>query len=67
MCYVCNAKNNTAKNILGFDKISFVDGEGSGVFDNEIADTLGISEVNARVKMNRIKGKLKKILNPLGT
>jgi RNA polymerase sigma-70 factor (ECF subfamily) len=27
---------------------------------------LGISEVNARVKMNRIKGKLKKILNPLG-
>lgn len=40
MCYVCNAKNNTAKNILGFDKISFVDGEGSGVFDNEIADTL---------------------------
>jgi RNA polymerase sigma-70 factor (ECF subfamily) len=31
---------------------------------NEIADTLGISEVNARVKMNRIKGKLKKILNP---
>ncbi|QEE50160.1 sigma-70 family RNA polymerase sigma factor [Flavobacterium alkalisoli] len=30
----------------------------------EIADTLGISEVNARVKMNRIKGKLKKILNP---
>jgi RNA polymerase sigma-70 factor (ECF subfamily) len=32
----------------------------------EIAETLGISEVNARVKMNRIKGKLKKILNPLG-
>ena len=31
----------------------------------EIAETLGISEVNARVKMNRIKGKLKKILNPL--
>ena len=28
----------------------------------EIAETLGISEVNARVKMNRIKGKLKKIL-----
>jgi DNA-directed RNA polymerase specialized sigma24 family protein len=28
----------------------------------EIAETLGISEVNARVKMNRIKGK-KKILN----
>jgi RNA polymerase sigma-70 factor, ECF subfamily len=33
----------------------------------EIAQTLGISEVNARVKMNRIKGKLKKILNPLGS
>lgn len=30
----------------------------------EIADTLGISEVNARVKMNRIKGKLRSILNP---
>ncbi len=30
----------------------------------EIAETLGISEVNARVRMNRIKGKLKKILNP---
>ncbi|MEZ4779102.1 MAG: sigma-70 family RNA polymerase sigma factor [Flavobacteriaceae bacterium] len=30
----------------------------------EIADTLGISEVNARVKMNRIKEKLKTILNP---
>jgi RNA polymerase sigma-70 factor, ECF subfamily len=30
----------------------------------EISQTLGISEVNARVKMNRIKGKLRKILNP---
>jgi RNA polymerase sigma-70 factor, ECF subfamily len=30
----------------------------------EISETLGISEVNARVKMNRIKGKLKKIMNP---
>ena len=30
----------------------------------EIAETLGISEVNARVKMNRIKEKLRKILNP---
>ncbi|MEC4113888.1 RNA polymerase sigma factor [Myroides pelagicus] len=30
----------------------------------EIAETLGISEVNARVKMNRIKTKLKQILNP---
>lgn len=28
----------------------------------EIAETLGISEVNARVKMNRIKSKLKKII-----
>ncbi|APD07379.1 ECF RNA polymerase sigma factor SigW [Flavobacteriaceae bacterium UJ101] len=28
----------------------------------EIAETLGISEVNARVKMNRIKTKLKKII-----
>ncbi|MGB3142717.1 MAG: sigma-70 family RNA polymerase sigma factor [Maribacter sp.] len=30
----------------------------------EIAETLGISEVNARVKMNRIKTKLRTILNP---
>ena len=30
----------------------------------EIAETLGISEVNARVKVNRIKAKLKTILNP---
>ena len=30
----------------------------------EIAETLGITDVNARVKMNRTKQKLKKILNP---
>ena len=30
----------------------------------EISDTLGISEVNARVKMNRIKKRLRTILNP---
>lgn len=30
----------------------------------EIAETLGITEVNARVKMNRTKTKLKKLLNP---
>lgn len=30
----------------------------------EISATLGISEVNARVKMNRIKNALKKVLNP---
>ena len=30
----------------------------------EISRTLGITEVNARVKMNRIKEKLRKILNP---
>jgi len=29
----------------------------------EISDTLGISEVNARVRMNRIKTKLKTQLN----
>ena len=33
-------------------------------FSKEIAETLGITEVNARVKMNRTKEKLKKILNP---
>jgi RNA polymerase sigma-70 factor, ECF subfamily len=31
---------------------------------SEISDTLGISEVNVRVKMNRVKNKLKKTLNP---
>lgn len=30
----------------------------------EIAQTMGITEVNARVKMNRIKKKLKTMLNP---
>ena len=30
----------------------------------EISETMGITEVNARVKMNRIKTKLKTILNP---
>jgi RNA polymerase sigma factor (sigma-70 family) len=30
----------------------------------EISETLGISEVNSRVKMNRIKEKLRSILNP---
>lgn len=30
----------------------------------EISQTLGISEVNARVKMNRVKNKLRTILNP---
>ena len=31
---------------------------------SEISETLGISEVNARVKMNRVKTKLRTILNP---
>lgn len=30
----------------------------------EISSLLGITEVNARVRMNRIKNKLKKVLNP---
>ena len=30
----------------------------------EISQTLGISEINARVKMNRAKEKLRRILNP---
>ncbi len=30
----------------------------------EISETIGISEVNARVKMNRIKTRLRTILNP---
>jgi RNA polymerase sigma-70 factor (ECF subfamily) len=30
----------------------------------EISETLGITEVNARVKMNRVKTKLRNLLNP---
>jgi len=30
----------------------------------EISETMGITEVNARVKMNRIKGKLRKLISP---
>ncbi len=30
----------------------------------EISETMGISEVNARVKMNRVKTKIRTILNP---
>jgi len=30
----------------------------------EIAETMGITEVNARVKMNRIKSRLKEMMNP---
>jgi len=30
----------------------------------EISETMGITEVNARVKMNRVKNKLRTILNP---
>jgi RNA polymerase sigma-70 factor (ECF subfamily) len=30
----------------------------------EIAETLGITEVNSRVKMNRIKEKLRTVINP---
>ncbi|PAM95692.1 hypothetical protein B4N84_06225 [Flavobacterium sp. IR1] len=37
--YIYDDKNNPAKNILGLDKISFVDAEGTGVFHNEISDT----------------------------
>ncbi|MEN1785360.1 MAG: sigma-70 family RNA polymerase sigma factor [Bacteroidota bacterium] len=31
---------------------------------SEISETLGITEVNARVKMNRVKNKLRTLLNP---
>lgn len=31
----------------------------------DIAETMGISEVNARVKMNRVKKKLKEMLSPI--
>jgi len=30
----------------------------------EISETMGITEVNARVKMNRVKNKMKKLINP---
>ena len=67
--------DSQGESILGFDEIEAVnelnDIEKALVFlyleDKdyaEISETLGISEVNARVKMNREKGKLKKLLNP---
>jgi hypothetical protein len=37
--YTYDTKNNAAKNILGFDKIAFVDGEGTDVFHNQLSDT----------------------------
>lgn len=37
--YVYDGKNNPAKNILGWSKIAFVEGEGNGVFQNELSDT----------------------------
>lgn len=37
--YTYDSKNNAAKNILGLDKIAFVDGEGTDVFHNELSDT----------------------------
>ncbi|QOG02272.1 hypothetical protein [Flavobacterium sp. MDT1-60] len=38
--YAYDTQNNPAKNILGMDKIAIVDGEGNGVFHNEISDTV---------------------------
>jgi hypothetical protein len=37
--YTYDSKNNATKNILGFDKIAFVDGEGNGVKFNVLTDT----------------------------
>jgi hypothetical protein len=37
--YTYDSKNNAAKNVLGLDKIAFVDGEGTDVFHNELSDT----------------------------
>lgn len=39
--YVYDNKNNFAKNILGMDKIAFVDSEVNGVFHNEISSVIG--------------------------
>lgn len=39
--YTYDDKNNPAKNILGMDKIAFVDGEGNGVKFNILTDTSG--------------------------
>lgn len=36
--YTYDSKNNATKNVLGLDKIAFVDGEGVGVFHNELSD-----------------------------
>lgn len=38
--YTYDSKNNAAKNVLGLDKIAFVDGEGTDVFHNELSDTV---------------------------
>ncbi|KRD59650.1 hypothetical protein ASE40_11100 [Flavobacterium sp. Root935] len=37
--YTYDDKNNPAKNILGFNKIAFVDGEGTGIAHNEVSET----------------------------
>ncbi len=37
--YTYDSKNNAAKNVLGLDKIAFVDGEGTDVFHNQLSDT----------------------------
>lgn len=37
--YVYDDKNNAAKNVLGLNKIAFVDGEGTDVFHNVLSDT----------------------------
>lgn len=37
--YKYDSKNNAVKNILGFEKIAFVDGEAVGAFRNIISDT----------------------------
>jgi hypothetical protein len=37
--YVYDTKNNPLKNVLGFDKIAFIDAEADGVLHNTISDT----------------------------
>lgn len=39
--YTYDTKNNPSKNILGMDKIAFVDGEADGILHNTLTDTSG--------------------------
>lgn len=45
--YTYDTKNNPFKNILGYDKINFVDGEAEGILHNRISQVLVYGDVTA--------------------